>query len=127
MAQPEIVKDMFLKVNEYYTDSLNNTNLIPGSYALQNYTDASSPFSGIYGTLIQSAGIYKPQMVFGSSFQQDNMKVFIRRYKYNLNSFTPWIELLTTDNYTSILDERYMLKTSSSSGTSAIIYRITEV
>ena len=53
------------------------------------------------------------------------MKIFIRRYKYDLNSYTPWIELLTTDNYSSFLDERYALKSSST--TSAIIYRITEV
>lgn len=125
MAQPEIIKDMFLKVNQTYTDSLDNINLTPGSYALSNYTNSSSPFSGICGTLIQNAGLYKPQIVFGSSYQQDNMKIFIRRYKYDLSSYTPWIELLTTDNYSSFLDERYALKSSST--TSAIIYRITEV
>ena len=58
MAQPEIIKDMFLKAETSYTNTL-DANIIPGSYALSNYTNSSSPLSGMYGTLIQGAGVYR--------------------------------------------------------------------
>ena len=125
MAQPEIIKDMFLKAETSYTNTL-NTNIIPGSYALSNYTDSSSPLSGVYGTLIQGAGIYRPQIILGNVSNSNINRMFIRRYITNSNSYTPWDELITSRNYASFLDERYALKTSSAV-TSAIIYRITEV
>lgn len=110
MAQPEIIKDMFLKVDQSYTDTLNNINLIPGSYALANYTDSSSPLSGIFGTLIQGAGVYKPQIVFGTTASSDVNRIFIRRYKTDSSSYTSWHELITSNNFSSFLDGRYVLK-----------------
>lgn len=110
MAQPEIIKDMFLKVDQSYTDTLNNINLIPGSYALANYTDSSSPLSGIFGTLIQGAGIYKPQIVFGTTNSSDVNRIFIRRYKTDSSSYTSWHELITSNNFSGFLDGRYVLK-----------------
>lgn len=110
MAQPELIKDIFLKVDQSYTDTLNNINLIPGSYALANYTDSSSPLSGIFGTLIQGAGIYKPQIVFGTTASSDVNRIFIRRYKTDSSSYTSWHELITSNNFSGFLDGRYVLK-----------------
>lgn len=124
MAQPEIIKDMFLKAETSYTNTL-DANIVPGSYALSNYTNSSSPLSGMYGTLIQGAGVYRPQIVLGNVSNSNINRMFIRRYKADSNSYTPWDELITSSNYASFLDERYALKSSST--TSAIIYRITEV
>ena len=104
MSSPNVL----FKGDNAFTISLDSAQIKPGSYTLNQYNDTSSPMTNFFGTVIQGAGIYRPQILLGSGSGSDAMKMYIRRYKTGSSSFTNWAEILHTNNFTTHLDGVYV-------------------
>lgn len=104
MSSPNVL----FKGDSAFTISLDSEQINPGSYTLNSYNDTSSPMTNFFGALIQGAGIFRPQILLGSGSGSDAMKMYIRRYKTGSSSFTNWVEVLHTNNFTIHLDGTYV-------------------
>ena len=71
------------------SETLDNTELANGFYRISNYTDTSTPLSGIYGNVIQSPGNFRTQLVYGSTGSSD-FSLFGRRYMTTAKVWTAW-------------------------------------